>query len=209
MKNVVFIGAGSHADAVYAVMNKSNYQLIGYFDDKNITMHDGFPVLGKIADAKEYILKHNVPGVFVTIGDNDKRKEVFDDLCPELYGRFINIISPVATILNSESISGRGIFIGTNSFLGAKTVVEDNSIINTGSIVEHHTIVGKHVNIAPHTTINGICHIHDLVYVGSSSVIIQVKEICAGSVIGAGAVVVKDILEKGTYVGVPARKLGI
>ena len=33
-------------------------------------------------------------------------------------------------------------------------------------------------------------------------------EICGGCMIGAGAVVVRDIGVKGTYVGVPARRKG-
>ena len=32
------------------------------------------------------------------------------------------------------------------------------------------------------------------------------KQICDGCMVGAGAVVVKDIEEIGTYVGIPARK---
>jgi acetyltransferase-like isoleucine patch superfamily enzyme len=31
-------------------------------------------------------------------------------------------------------------------------------------------------------------------------------KICSGCMIGAGAVVVKDIIEPGTYIGIPARK---
>ena len=46
------------------------------------------------------------------------------------------------------------------------------------------------------------------VWIGQYAVILpSCKNIGNGAVIGAGAVVVKDIEEKGTYVGVPARKI--
>jgi acetyltransferase-like isoleucine patch superfamily enzyme len=44
------------------------------------------------------------------------------------------------------------------------------------------------------------------VYIGSNATILPVS-ICDDVVIGAGAVVTKDIIEPGTYVGNPARPL--
>jgi len=44
------------------------------------------------------------------------------------------------------------------------------------------------------------------VAIGSNATILPVK-ICDNAVIGAGAVVTKDIVEPGTYVGNPAYKL--
>lgn len=53
----------------------------------------------------------------------------------------------------------------------------------------------------------GTVSVGEFTHVGAGAIVknnIQVKEDC---VIGAGAVVIKNIEEKGTYVGVPARKL--
>lgn len=206
-KRLAFIGAGSHADAVFLILDKNRYKLVGYFDDKDINEHDGFPVLGKIDDVEGFLKSGKIDSVFVTIGDNEKRQEVFDTLCPEFYNSFINIISPTAIVLSKESIQGRGIFIGSGAFVGAKVSIADNTIVNTNSVVEHHTKIGSHVNIAPSVTINGICNIHDGCYLGSSSVLIQLIDVCPNTVIGAGAVVVKSIGQRGTYIGVPAKIL--
>lgn len=206
-KRLCFIGAGSHADAVFTVLNKNDFELVGYFDDKPIDNHDGFPILGKISDAKEFLEKKDIDSVFITIGENKKRKEVFDDLCPEYYDKFINIISPKATILSNNSLQGRGIFIGSKAFVGAKAKVYDNTIINTNAVVEHHSVIKSHVNIAPSATINGICTINDGCYIGSSSTVIQLINIAQDTMIGAGAVVIRNIERKGTYVGVPAKRL--
>ena len=48
--------------------------------------------------------------------------------------------------------------------------------------------------------------IGDRVSIGSNVTLLPVK-ICSGTVIGAGAVVVRDILEPGVYAGNPARRI--
>lgn len=206
-QKIAFVGAGSQADAVFLVLDKNEYKLVGYFDDKDIDEHDGFPVIGKINSVGKYLREKIIDKVFITIGDNEKRKEIFEDLYPEFPDAFINIVSPYANVLTAGSLRGRGIFIGADAFVGAKVTINNNTIVNTGAVIEHHTEVGNHVNVAPSATINGLCTIHDECYIGSGSVIIQVKKIVENTTIGAGAVVVKDILTPGTYIGVPAKRL--
>ena len=48
---------------------------------------------------------------------------------------------------------------------------------------------------------------NDCVEVGTVTKIIQGKKIVEETVIGAGSVVVKDIVENGTYIGVPAKQM--
>ena len=55
--------------------------------------------------------------------------------------------------------------------------------------------------------INGGCQIGNRCFVGSNSTIGQGVTVCDDVVIGAGAVVIKDITEPGTYVGNPCRKI--
>ncbi|MBS4769564.1 acetyltransferase [Carnobacteriaceae bacterium zg-ZUI240] len=205
---VAFIGAGGHADAVLPMLNRQQYEFVGFFDDKDIIEHSGYPILGKMKDVESYLETKKIDAVFITIGDNDKRKEIFDGLKDRYYDAFINIISECSSILTPDiSIQGRGVFVGFGAFIGSKVKINDNTVVNTGALIEHHTEISSHCNIAPNATINGSCHLGEQVYVGSGSIIIQVKNICDQVTIGAGAVVVNHITEKGTYVGVPAKKI--
>lgn len=206
-KKLAFIGAGGHSDSVLSMIDKSKYEFVGYFDDKPIKKMNGYPILGTLSDAKHALLKKTVDNVFVTIGDNGKRKEVFDDIAEKNYESLINIISKTATITTEEALQGRGIFIGHNSFLGAKSFVDDNSIINTGSIVEHHSTIAKHCNVCPNATINGGTVIGEGSYLGSGCTILQTLHIAPWTVIGAGGVVLKNIDLKGVFVGVPAKQI--
>lgn len=203
---VAFLGAGSHSDAVKPYLDETNYEFIGYFDDKNIEEYRGYPILGKISDVLLFLEGGRVDKVFVTIGDNRKRKEIFDMVYDKYPNKFINIISPLAIINSIESIKGIGIFIGSRSFIGSEVEIYNNSIINTGSIVEHHTVIANHCNVTPGAVLN-FCKLGEGAYVGSGAIVTQLVEIAPYTILGAGAVVVKTIEESGTYVGVPARKI--
>ncbi|KHD44210.1 acetyltransferase [Streptococcus hongkongensis] len=206
-KKLAFLGAGSHADAIVPVIDNLSYEFIGFFDDKDISEHDGYPVLGRMYDVLKFLDNGMIDAVFITIGDNAKRRELFDYVAKNYYHSIINIISPDALVLTPESICGRGIFIGFGAFIGSKVQLFDNNVVNTGALIEHHTIVKSHCNIAPNATINGLCKIEEEVYFGSASVITQTLSITSQTIIGAGAVIISDIVESGTYVGIPAKKI--
>lgn len=203
MKNLAFIGAGGHSDAVLAYINPKKYNFIGYFDDKDIFEYNNYPIIDKIKNIPNYL--NDIDALFITIGDNQKRKEIFDKF--NKFSLFINIISPSSVILKTVKIIGVNNFISTNTFIGANVKIDNNCIINSNATIEHHCHIGSHCNISPSATLNGHVMLSEMVYVGSSATIIQVKEISKNIIIGAGAVVVKDLEVEGTYIGIPARKL--
>ncbi len=45
-------------------------------------------------------------------------------------------------------------------------------------------------------------------FIGAGATIVNGVSICGGVIIGAGAVVVRDVTEPGTYAGVPAKRIG-
>ena len=82
-------------------------------------------------------------------------------------------------------------------------------IINTGSIVEHDNVVGDYVHISPNVALGGTVHIGNSTHMGIGATVSNNISICDNCMIGAGAVVVRDVKESGTYMGVPARKKNI
>lgn len=205
MKKLAFIGAGGHSDAVLLFLNKSKYELIGYFDDKDIKSYNDYPIIGKISDVKKELSNQKIDNIFITIGDNDKRKEIYDDL-KDYKEKFINIISPNAFIANDATIGSYNNFISNGAFIGSKAQIGNNCIINTSSILEHHCNVKSHCNLSPGATLNGTITLEENVYIGSNATVRQMLKINSNVFIGAGAVVVKNIEHPGTYIGVPAKK---
>jgi UDP-N-acetylbacillosamine N-acetyltransferase len=138
----------------------------------------------------------------VAIGNNMERKI---RLCELGDAGLVSVISPLAYIGRDASI-GPGCFLGNFSHIGPLAVVGRNTIVNTGVVVEHEVTIGEHCHIGPDATISGRCQLGELVFVGAGTTVKDYVSICPNVTIGAGATVVSNIVESGTYVGTPARK---
>jgi acetyltransferase-like isoleucine patch superfamily enzyme len=94
------------------------------------------------------------------------------------------------TRIQSHSFICELVTIGTDCFIG-HGVMFINDLLEDG-FAESKPSKWKRTDIEDHVTI------------GSNATILPVR-ICTGTIIGAGAVVTKDITTKGVYVGNPAR----
>ena len=66
-------------------------------------------------------------------------------------------------------------------------------------------MIEDYVHVSVGTKLAGTVRVGMSTWVGVGATVKNNVSICANCMIGAGAVVVKDIKEKGTYIGVPAR----
>ena len=203
-KKVIIIGAGGHAKVIADIIEKSGDEVVGFLDDNKengATVIKNYKVIGgsnnRFAMA---ITKENVEFV-IAIGDNQKRKEISNS--PNL--KFYTAIHPSAQIGLDVRIE-EGTVIMANSCINSSAKIGKHCIINTGAIIEHDNIIEAYVHISPNATLGGTVKIGESTHVGIGSIVKNNITICKNCTIGAGAVVVKNILEEGTYVGVPARE---
>ncbi|MFZ4834461.1 acyltransferase [Rouxiella sp. Mn2063] len=121
-----------------------------------------------------------------------------------------------------------GCTLGDRVFIGPFVEIQKNARIGAGTRVQSHSFICEDVQIGNDCFIgHGVTFANDLfkegapnadssqwltirigdnVSIGSGATILA-AEICSGSVIGAGSVVVKSIVEKGVYAGNPAKLL--
>jgi len=119
--------------------------------------------------------------------------------------------------------------IGNNVFIGPFVEIQKGVVIGNNTKVQSHAFICELVTIGDNCFIgHGVMFVNDLfstggpargnkdlwmptqigdnVSVGSNVTLLPVK-ICSNVVIGAGAVVTKNITEAGIYAGNPAKKL--
>jgi UDP-N-acetylbacillosamine N-acetyltransferase len=196
---IVIFGCGGHARSVAdVILTHKSYSILCFVDDNaldNETIY-GFGVKKRIT------LNHSEICI-VAIGDNAKRKRVFESID---WRHLVSVISDFACVSELSTIH-HGAFIGNACHIGPEAVIGENTIINTASIIEHEVTIGNHCHIAPNVTICGKTSVGDLSFIGAGAVVIPEISICANSVIGAGSVVTKDIKHPGVYAGRPARKV--
>ena len=112
-------------------------------------------------------------------------------------------VGPFVEIQANVSI-GRGSRIQSHSFICEQVTIGERCFIGHGVMFANDLFRGGAPDPDPASW--GRTVIEDDVTIGSNATILPVR-ICRGAVIGAGAVVTRDILIPGTYAGNPARLL--
>lgn len=200
-KKVIIIGAGGHAKVIADIVRASGDIVQGFLDDSFDEEREfyGSKVIGRV---DSYLPYAQDCYFVIAIGNNGVR----DKISHKLNCKWYTGVHPSAVVSESASI-GEGTVVMPNAVINADAEIGRHVIINTGSIVEHDCIVGSYTHVAPKSVVCGASHIGSYVWLGTGSTVSNLAHICDNVLLGAGGVVVKDICESGTYVGVPARKI--
>ena len=201
---LIIIGASGHGKVVADIAIKMNkWQSIAFLDDdESIKTSMGLKVIGKMADAFTY---KDEADFFVAIGKNATREKV--------QGKLMDQGMTVVKLIHPSAVIGTDVEIGMGTVVMAGVVINSSSrigegcIINTSSSLDHDNIIEDYVHISPGASLAGTVKVGRGSWIGIGSVISNNVNICSGCKVGAGAVVVKDITEPGTYVGVPVRRV--
>lgn len=199
-ESVILIGGSGHARSLIDCIRAAGDEVAGILDD-GLKVGDcvlGVPVLGKVEECEKY-REHPF---LVAIGDNGIRTRIAESLDLNWY----TAIHPAAEISRYAKV-GPGTVVMANAVINSCATVGAHCIINTGAVVEHDNILEDFVHLSPRVALGGAVHIKKGTHVGIGAVVRDNQTICGGCVIGAGAVVVRDITEPGVYVGVPSRRL--
>lgn len=202
--DLLIIGAGGHGKVIAEIAIKlKKWTNIAFLDDnENIKKSLGLNVVGKVADVLKYVKSCDI---FVAIGNNSIREKLQENL--EMEGAYLPVlVHPNAVIGESVEI-GSGTVVMAGAIINCCTKIGKGCIINTGSTIDHDNIIENYVHISPGVHTAGTVRIGKGTWLGICSTVCNNINITSDSIIGAGAVVVKDIIEAGTYVGVPARKI--
>lgn len=199
MKQLVIMGASGHGKVVADIANKTGYEQIVFLDDKeSVTECSGYPVVGKCSSFVEYDCD-----IIVAIGNPSIREKLLMDL--ENAGKCIPVlIHPHASIAENVTI-GKGTVIAAGAVINPDAIIGSGCIINTCSSVDHDCTLEDYVHVAVGAHVAGTVTIGKRTWIGAGATVSNNVKICADCMIGAGCVVVSDISEKGTYIGVPAR----
>jgi acetyltransferase-like isoleucine patch superfamily enzyme len=87
----------------------------------------------------------------------------------------------------------------------SKVIIGEGTLVNAFASVHHDVRVGRYNEIAPGAKLLGNCETGDFCQIGASATILPRIKIGRNVIIGAGAVVTKNIEDNSLAVGVPAR----
>lgn len=201
---IIILGANGHGRVVADIVMKMNRwnQIKFLDDDETIKSSMGIEVVGKVYDMYKFINDYDL---FVAIGNNRIREKIQSQL--EAAGASIPVLIHPSAIIGEQVKFGIGTVVMAGVMINTCTTIGKGCIINTGAIIDHDSIIQDFVHISPGVCIAGTVEVGRGTWIGIGSTVINNITITSDCIVGAGAVVVKDIVEKGTYVGVPAIKL--
>lgn len=200
-KKLIIVGAGGHGKVIADIALNMKYSDIEFLDDNTaIISCMGFPVSGKVSEANK-----NLDADFiVAIGDSSIREKVQRNLEEKNFE--IKTLKHPKAVIGNDVIIGKGSVVMAGAVINSGTVIGKGCIVNTGATIDHDNMIGDFVHISVGAHLAGNVKIGRSTWIGAGAIISNNIEVCENVLIGAGAVVIKDIVEPGTYVGVPARK---
>lgn len=203
-KRLLIVGAGGHGKVVADVARRMCYYETILFldDDGSVKECGGFPVVGRSCEAEGYIGECDI---FVAVGNARIRRKLMAVLSEK------GALLPV--LLHPDAVVGQGVVIGSGTVIMAGAVINSDTqigegcIINTCASVDHDCRIDDYVHVSVGAHVAGGVHVGANTWIGAGAVLSDHIDIAPDCMVGAGAVVVKDIGEGGTYVGVPARRI--
>lgn len=201
MNRLVIVGAGGHGKVIADIALKNGYKDIYFVDDnaKNNVME--FSIIGTLADIES--LNDGKTDFVIGIGNNTVRKEIAE----KYQVNWVSLVHPSAQIAFNASV-GKGTVVMANAVVNVSATVGQHCIVNTGAIVEHDNVIGNYVHLSPNATLGGTVLVGALTHIGIGATVSNNVRICENSIVGAGAVAVKNIEQSGTYIGIPAQRIG-
>jgi len=106
-------------------------------------------------------------------------------------GNYDNNIASGCTILDSAVITN-GVSLGRGC------------LVNPHVSISHDSQLGNFVELAPGVRITGACGIDDFCVLGTNAVLLPKVRLGKNVIVGAGAVVTKDVPDNSLVVGIPA-----
>ena len=205
---IIGLGAGGHARVVMDSLRRIGGIEVRALLDVDSALWgktvDGVEIAGGDEKLSEYS-DQGIEYVFMGIGgvaSQHPRKKLFE-MVKGLNFSFLQIIDPNA-VLSPSATLGEGAVVLARAIINANARIGDNTIVNTGAIVEHDCEVGPHVHIATGARLAGNVTVGGGSMVGMGSNIKQGVTIGKNAVVGGGAMVVGDVKDNATVIGVPA-----
>jgi UDP-perosamine 4-acetyltransferase len=199
---VVVIGNGGHSrSCVDAWSTTSSLQPIGC-TGPNPSEVSEIPYLGT-DDALPDLLAQGHNHAFVALGSSRARERCIRHAVGLGFTAH-TLVADSAQIARTARI-GNGSAVLRGAIVGAFTEIGQGAIINTGASIDHNCVIGPYCHIGPGTHLAGNVEIGSHTMLGVGVSVVPGIKIGAGATIGAGAVVISDVADGQTVVGVPAR----
>lgn len=211
MKNLYIVGARGFGREVYTLATESigfntEFEIKGFLDDKTTAL-DGYEGYPNIISSVETFIPSRDDVFVIALGEVQYKKKYAEILISK-GANFYTLIHKDAYI-SKNTIIGKGCIICAYSRISCDISIGDFNTFQPFSVVGHDVRIGNYCHFNTNSFMGGFVEIEDEVTLHTGAIILPHKKVGKRSIIGAGAVVLRNVKESNTMYGNPARKLSI
>jgi UDP-N-acetylbacillosamine N-acetyltransferase len=204
---LVIWGASGHALVVVDILRLlGQYEIVGLLDDVNSQRRGshvaGLTVLGG-AEQFDELKRGDTTHVTLAIGDCSARLRLAK-VARSAGFQFASAIHPRAVVAGSAQVGG-GTVVAAGAVINPGATVGENVIINTSATVDHECSIADGVHLSPGVHLGGLVTVEEGAWIGIGATIRDRIRIGAHSIIGAGAVITRDVPPSVVVYGVPGK----
>lgn len=116
----------------------------------------------------------------------------------------VSVIHPTASVA-SDVVIGAGTVVRAQSAIGPETRIGENCIIGYGAMVSHSCTIEDGVHLSSGVNLAGCAVVGRASWIGIGATVIDPVRVGRYAMVGAGAVVTRDVPDHVVVYGVPAR----
>jgi len=203
MSKIVIFGAGDIARlAHYYFTRDSEHQVVAFAVDQAYREADqflglplvDFELIGSVYPSSQY--KMFIAMSYAKM--NKVRAEKYFR-AKEMGYELISYVSSKCSFLSDHPI-GDNCFILEDNTIQPFVQIGSNVTLWSGNHIGHDSIIEDHCFLASHIVVSGHVHIKSNCFIGVNATLRNSITIAQETLIGAGAIIMKDTVDKGVYV---------
>lgn len=205
----IIIGAGTYGEVYLSYLQSEGINVIGFIDDNpqlKGTKVKNIPVIGTRSDIPQLINEYTIEAAYCPIGNNELRVSILRSM------KNLGLQTP--SYIHNSCIISPDVQIGDSVYILPHTVImpfvqiDDFVMISVGAKIIHHTRLSQGAFVSNGVNLGASINVEDFAYIGMGATIMTgVKTLAKSCLIGAGAVVIRDVPEKAIVAGNPAKVL--
>jgi len=204
MSKIIIFGIGVTAElAHYYFTVDTDHEVIAFTVDKDFMDKDSFQGLPLLdfENIEEYYspdeYKMFIATGYAKVNRNRAKKYI---TAKEKGYQLVSYISSKATLFDNVEI-GDNCFILEDNTIQPFVTIGNNVTLWSGNHIGHHSQIGDHCFISSHVVVSGGVRIEPYCFLGVNATLRDHIVLARESVIGPGAIILKDTVEKGVYTG--------
>lgn len=203
-KKIIILGDSAFAEIAYEYFtHDSEFEVVAFAVESRYVKREelfGIPVVPFEDMEKTYAPEdHGFYAALVYTQGNALRARLFSEAKEKGYTP-VSYVSSKAFVWRNVKL-GEHCFIFENNVLQPFVRIGDDVVLWSGNHIGHHSSIGSHTFVSSHVVVSGFVNVGESSFLGVNSSIANNTNVGSRCVLGAGAVIIGDVPDDTTVVG--------